>query len=306
MEDHETFEKVFDAVAQALAAEEPPAPALIGNLQKFFVEYLDGCHNKKEEEHLFPLIEQRGVPRQGGPLAVMLMEHEQSKALLAEFQKAAGAYAGGDASALPEVKRVFGAYSELLKAHFWKENDILYPMARRVMSDEDGQTVVDGITATEAALGEDTHERYYALADQIIGGSLKNLVYGVPYELLGPMLDTLPLELSFVDAEDTVLYYSHENSEKIFPRTRGAIGTKVQNCHPPDSIDIVNRILDEFRAGTREVAEFWIEMGGKFIHIRYWPVRGPEGEYLGCLEAVQDVTGIRALTGQRRILDENG
>ena len=116
--------------------------------------------------------------------------------------------------------------------------------------------------------------------------------------MLAAILNTLPVELSFVDEDDTVRYFSHEHGEKIFPRTRGVIGMKVQNCHPQKSVHVVNRILADFKAGTREVAEFWIEMGGRFLHIRYWPVRDPAGDYLGCLEIVQDVTGIRALTGR--------
>ncbi len=121
---------------------------------------------------------------------------------------------------------------------------------------------------------------------------------------MAAILNTLPVELSFVDKDDKVRYFSHENGEKIFPRTRGVIGMAVQNCHPEKSVHLVNRILADFKAGTRTVAEFWIEMGGRFVHIRYFPVRGPEGEYLGTLEVVQDVAGIRALTGERRLLAE--
>jgi hypothetical protein len=112
------------------------------------------------------------------------------------------------------------------------------------------------------------------------------------------------VELSFVDADDTVRYFSHEDAAKIFPRTRGVIGNKVQNCHPQKSVHVVNRILADFKAGKRELAEFWIEMGERFVHIRYWPVRDRTGRYLGCLETVQDVAGIRALVGNQRLLDE--
>jgi PAS domain S-box-containing protein len=116
------------------------------------------------------------------------------------------------------------------------------------------------------------------------------------------MLTHLPVDISFVDEEDTVRYYS-ESPERIFTRSPGVIGRKVQNCHPPKSLHMVDRILGEFRAGTKDVAEFWFEMGGKFIHVRYFAMRNVEGEYRGCLEVSQDVTGIRALTGQKRLLD---
>ncbi len=305
MTDHQTTEKVFEAVERALAGPGEPARNLIGDAARYFREYVDGCHNKKEENHLFPLIEQRGIPRSGGPLAVMLMEHEQNRVLLSRLTPLVDAYVGGDAGVLHELRTVFAEYAALMKNHFWKENDILYPMARRVMSAADGQTVVAGIEATEASVGPGTRAKYYGLADRIIrGGGVEDLSFGVERDVMAAILNTLPVELSFVDKDDTVRYFSHENGEKIFPRTRGVIGMAVQNCHPEKSVHLVNRILADFKAGTRTVAEFWIEMGGRFVHIRYFPVRGPEGEYLGTLEVVQDAAGIRALTGERRLLAE--
>ena len=305
MTDHQTTEQVFEAVERALAGPGNPATGLLQDAGRYFREYVDGCHNKKEENHLFPLIEQRGIPRSGGPLAVMLMEHEQNRVLLSRLTPLIDAYVGGDAGILGQLRAVFGEYTALMKNHFWKENDILYPMARRVMSAADGQAVVAGIEATEASLGQGTRAKYYGLAERIIrGGGVEDLSFGIEREVMAAILNTLPVELSFVDKDDKVRYFSHENGEKIFPRTRGVIGMAVQNCHPEKSVHLVNGILADFKAGTRTVAEFWIEMGGRFLHIRYYPVRGLEGEYLGTLEVVQDVTGIRALTGERRLLAE--
>jgi len=121
-------------------------------------------------------------------------------------------------------------------------------------------------------------------------------------EQVDMILRHLPVDLSFVDADGYVRYYS-ETPERLFPRTPGAIGRHVENCHPPKSVHMVKEILRAFAAGEREVAEFWIQMQGKFIHIRYFAVRNPAGEYLGCLEVSQDVTAIRALEGQRRLLE---
>ena len=107
-----------------------------------------------------------------------------------------------------------------------------------------------------------------------------------------------------MDADDTVRYFNHENRKKIFPRTRGAVGMKVQQCHPQGSVHLVNQILVDFKAGTRDVAEFWIDFMDMKVHIRYWPVRSPRGEYLGCLETVQDVTAIQQIKGEHRLLEE--
>jgi DUF438 domain-containing protein len=305
MNDHQTTERVFEAVDKALSDPTPPPIDLMRDAARYFLEYVDGCHNRKEEDHLFPLIEQRGIPSQGGPLAVMLSEHEQSRVILPRLLALVEAYAGGRATVLPDLRQVFAEYSLLLKNHYWKENDILYPMARRVMTEADAETVVSGIEATEAALGPDTRARYYALADRIItGGGVEDLSFGVDRDVMAAILNTLPVELSFVDKDDIVRYFSHENGAKIFPRTRGVIGMAVQNCHPEKSVHLVNRILADFKAGRRSVAEFWIEMGGRFVHIRYFPVRGAKGEYLGTLEVVQDVSAVRSLTGERRLMAE--
>ena len=108
-----------------------------------------------------------------------------------------------------------------------------------------------------------------------------------------------------MDREDTVRYFNRTR-ERTFLRPPAAIGRKVQKCHPPASLHRVQRILDDFRAGRRDVAEFWIQMQGRFVHIRYFALRDEQGEYQGTLEVVQDVTDIRALEGERRWLDEEG
>jgi hypothetical protein len=305
MADHEMTERVIDAVGRAFETPGGPPKRLVGETVEYFECYVDQCHNRKEEDHLFPLIERLGVPRQGGPLGVMLQEHEESKRLLARFVALGRAYVAGDDSRLEGLKAIFAEYATLLKNHYWKENDILYPMARRVMQPTHAQAVVTGIERVEASAGPDTRQRYYALANRIIAaGRLDDLVAGLEPHVLAAMLNTLPIELSFVDAQDRVRYFSHENLPKIFGRTRGVIGMPVQQCHPEKSVDRVNAILASFKAGQRKVAEFWMDLAGRKVHIRYFAVHGQDGAYLGCLETVQDVTAIQQLTGQRRLLDE--
>ena len=119
------------------------------------------------------------------------------------------------------------------------------------------------------------------------------------------MLNTIPFDVTFVDADDTVQYFS-EGRERIFARTRAILGRKVQYCHPPKSVDIVQRILSDFRAGKQEQARFWIELGGEFICIEYFALRDADGTYLGCLEVSQDLTEKRTLTGQQRLLNYVG
>jgi len=118
------------------------------------------------------------------------------------------------------------------------------------------------------------------------------------------LLDAITVDLSFVDASDRVTYFNSPKSGRIFPRTKMDIGRKVQNCHPPQSLDKVNAILDGFRDGSRERASFWINLGGRLVTIDYFPVRSAEGAYLGTVEVTQDVSRPRSLEGERRILDD--
>ncbi len=117
------------------------------------------------------------------------------------------------------------------------------------------------------------------------------------------MLTNLPVDITFVDENDTVRYFSN-TPQRIFRRTPAIIGRKVQNCHPPASVDKVVKIIEDFRAGNRDVAEFWIQMGGKFIHIRYFAMRDAAGAYRGTLEVSQDITALRQLEGERRLLED--
>lgn len=304
MTDHETTEKVFDAFH--LALQEPvPSPAIVADALEYFTGYVERVHAHKEEDHLFPLLESRGMRLDAGPLAVMLMEHQQSADLLEQLKSLARDYVAGNREVLPKLRSTFEGYAGVLKDHFWKENDVLFPMARRVLAPADGDRVMAGIAAVEAAFGPDTRQRYYDLARRIVeGGDVRDLSANLAPDVLAAMLNTLPIELSFVDADDRVQYFSHENQAKVFPRTRGAIGRAVQQCHPPKSVDKVNAILASFKAGTRDVAEFWLDMRGRKIHVRYFAVRSPQGEYLGTVETVQDITPIQQIQGERRLVDE--
>jgi PAS domain S-box-containing protein len=119
------------------------------------------------------------------------------------------------------------------------------------------------------------------------------------------LLDTLPVDVTFVDKEDTVKYFS-KDAKRIFVRTKAIIGRKVQLCHPQKSVHIVNRILDAFKTGKKDVAEFWIQKDNRLIHIRYFAVRDKDKKYLGTIEVTQDITDIKKIEGEKRLLDWKG
>ena len=120
-------------------------------------------------------------------------------------------------------------------------------------------------------------------------------------EELGMILNTLPVDITFVDKDDTVRYFS-QSKDRIFPRAKAIIGRKVQQCHPQKSLHKVEQILNDFKQNKRDVAGFWIDLKGKLIYIRYFAVRDRNGKYVGTVEVTQDITDIKNLEGEKRLL----
>jgi hypothetical protein len=120
-------------------------------------------------------------------------------------------------------------------------------------------------------------------------------------EVLDAVLNALPVEISFVDENDTVRYFN-KNGDRIFPRPPAVIGRKVQDCHPKKSLHKVSQILDDFKNNKRSSAEFWIDLKNRKVYIRYFAVRDKSGKYLGCLEVSQDITDIQKIKGEKRLL----
>ena len=113
-------------------------------------------------------------------------------------------------------------------------------------------------------------------------------------------LKTVPFDITFVDKDDYVRYF---NKSEIFARSKAVLGRKVQQCHPQKSVHMVNKILESFKSGKKDVAEFWMSLKGRLIHIRYFAVRGKDGKYLGTMEVTQDITDLKKLEGEKRLLD---
>ncbi|MCK4247603.1 MAG: DUF438 domain-containing protein [Methanomicrobia archaeon] len=128
------------------------------------------------------------------------------------------------------------------------------------------------------------------------------MIENLSYDILEAIFDAMPIEVSFIDSEDTVRYYS-KGDKRIFKRTPSVIGLKVQNCHPKKSLDKVNQVLNNLREGKKDSEEFWIDLNDRKIYIRYFAVRDKNGKYLGTLEASQDITDIQKIKGEKRLSD---
>ncbi len=255
-------------------------------------------HYLRKENQLFPVMERHGIE---GPPKVMWSLHDDVRALL---KHARSAVSEGDASGAAKYALAFAQGVENMIA---KEEKVLFPMVLEKFNDVDWAAVKEGEHETGYALFEPTVAEMPTKAPMKANanesGALLGLATGgLTLEQVNLLLTHLPVDVSFVDESDTVRYYS-DVKERIFPRSPGVIGRKVQNCHPPGSVHVVQNILDSFRRGEKDVAEFWINLQGRFVHIRYFAVRDAEGNYRGTLEVSQDLTGIRKLEGERRLLD---
>lgn len=262
-------------------------------------------HFEREENVLFPYLESHGIE---GPPQAMWSEHEVLRAKEKELVSLIGGQGDREhGEFVADLECQASTLLALLNAHFHKENHVLFPMAvraldvhewneaRRQFQEVGPCNFVEPHAPLEfrtVEVGEATPAQEVVLPTGRFTAAELEMV-----------LSALPVDFTFVDKDDRVRFYSN-SPERIFVRTPAVIGRKVQNCHPQKSVHVVQRILDDFRAGAREVAEFWLETGGRFVHIRYFPLRGPSGEYMGVLEMVQDVTRIRELEGQKRLLDE--
>jgi len=254
-------------------------------------------HYLKKENQLFPVLEARDI---SGPSKVMWAIDDDIRRAIKELRRDV---AGGSADPA-KVETLVREVRDMI----YKEEHILFPMALEVLTEEDWAKVAEGEMEIGYAWVEPEQKWSPHVGspspDFIAGkaGSLNLDTGQLSPEQVNLLLTHLPVDISFVDEKDEVAYYS-AGPERIFPRSPGVIGRKVQNCHPPKSVATVERIIEEFRRGTKDEAEFWIRMGGRFLHIRYFAVRDGEGAYRGTLEVSQDVTAVRALEGEKRLLD---
>ncbi len=254
-------------------------------------------HFLRKENQLFPIFETKGV---SGPSKVMWALHDDIRGFIKDVRKR---------TVDGKMEKVaIEALAKMVNDMIYKEEHILFPMALETLSEDEWVKVKKGedeigfcwIKPETQWKPSPGSFQQVLLAEKV--GSLNLDTGQLTAEQVNLILTHLPVDISFVNEEDEVSYYS-SGPERIFPRSPGVIGRKVQNCHPPKSVDMVEKILSTFKAGTKNVAEFWIQMHGKVIHIRYFAVRDQAGTYRGCLEVSQDITHIQKLTGQKRLLD---
>jgi DUF438 domain-containing protein len=282
-----------------------PQPDVMMRIRSAFNTLMDvDKHYRRKENLLFPFLEKYGIT---GPPTVMWGKHDQvrkqMKAAL-EMLSHKGELTSDEIVTVNELvlKPVLKGIKDMIS----KEEQILFPMCMDRLTDEEWYQIMVQSPEIGFCLYDPKDEwrpsGTMTGGERIIDGNRVQLPSGsfLPKELIW-MLNTLPVDLTFVDKDDTVRYFT-QGKERIFDRNRTILGRKVQLCHPPQSVHVVNQILDDFRSGRQDSAAFWINMGGKFIHIEYFAVRDDKGGYLGTVEVSQNLTELRALQGERRLL----
>jgi uncharacterized protein len=201
--------------------------------------------------------------------------------------------------------RIWGEMYLKMGALIYREEKILFPVAYRAIPEVrfrrmrlDMQEYGTSFGISKGDFVEESFSNESAKEQEEINLSVGKLLP----EQINLMLKNLPLDITFVDENDRVRYYS-QGKERIFPRSPGIIGRDVGNCHPPKSVHIVQKIVDDFKSGIRSEAEFWLQMDDQFIHIRYFPLF-ENGIYKGVIEVSQNITPLRALEGEKKLLDE--
>jgi len=273
-------------------------------------------HYARKEHYLFPYLEKYQFT---GPSSVMWGIHDDIRKGWKAMWVILQSPALPTASMAAKLDQTFSTMEKAIREMFYKEDRILFPAALERLTQKDWEEIFDQEAEIGFAYVTRGNQWRTIAVSQSAADKLKldqtqkgkeQLMTSVPLktgalnpEQLNMMLTTLPVDIAYVDENDTVLFYS-ETKDRIFRRTPAVIGRKVQNCHPLASVDKVVKIVEDFRTGKRNKAEFWIQMNGKFIYISYYAIRDAQGAYRGTLEVTQDLTHLREIQGEKRLLED--
>lgn len=259
-------------------------------LQKFDVHYL------KKENILFPYLEKKNKNFEG--LTLMWTLHDEARKNIAKMIE----YLEKDEFDRDEFNVQIGKLFFSLLGLVHKEEYILFPAAMEVISDDEWEDMnMQSLEYGFPFIDPPRIEKKELDIREFDGMKFKTDTGELSFEQILLIFNNLPVDLSFVDENDKLRFFT-KPKDRIFPRSPAAIGRDVRNCHPAKSIHVVEEIIGEFKAGRRDSATFWINFKGRLVLIQYFALRNSKGEYKGVLEVSQDVTEIKKLEGERRLL----
>lgn len=299
------IKKIISKIRDSI--QEIGTPSDVHNIQAGIEELLKvSIHYKKKENLLFPYMEKYGIT---APPKVMWGVDDEIRAAIKELKEIFS-----DEGKIEDIDKAISKLNEVIEKTeemIFKEENIMIPMLVETLTQEEWKIVSDEsaeigfmidnipvwkpITSDQPSVNKEDNQ------NEVSQGLIKLPSGQFNLEELTSMLNTLPLDITFVNKDDEVKYFS-EGKERAFPRTRSIIGRNVSNCHPPASIHIVEKLVEDFKAGIKDHEDFWINAGDKYILIRYYAVRNEKNEYLGTLEVTQDIKPIQEITGEKRLL----
>ena len=314
----DTFQRENEAITGVVSAMRTVAESLLdANVDTQVAEVLQALrhqlsqlleiekHYRRKENLLFSCLERHGIT---GPSKVMWGKDDEVREYLKAFRDCLAIPEEDPASWQVTTQLVFIPALDAVEEMIYKEEKILLPMSQEALTEDEWAEIWEqsdeyGWCLIEPRVGYQPARA--TQPDQVVQlpeGHAVTLPTGtlMMEQLLG-IFGALPVDITFVDSEDRVRFFS-EGPNRIFERSPAILGRQVQHCHPPKSVHIVEQILSDFRSGRQNIAEFWIQMQGRFIHIRYFAIRDEASQYLGTLEITQDITELRNLEGERRLL----
>lgn len=266
-------------------------------------------HYSRKENLLFPYLEKYEFT---GPTSVMWGIDDDIRKMLKEIiQVLRQSRETKDIDS--ELQSKIMVVVEALQSMIYKEENILFPTALELLTEDEWGHIMEesheiGFCLIEEEKGWKPGKREVKVVDEIVDskapqGYLKFDTGILKLEEIQAIFNHLPLDITYVDKDNIVKYFS-EGKERIFTRTRAIIGRKVENCHPPQSVHVVEKIVNDFKSGEKDHVDFWIKMKDMFIYIQYFAVRDSDGNFMGTLEVTQNIAGLRALDGEKRLLEE--
>lgn len=257
-------------------------------------------HYSRKENLLFPYLEKYGIT---APPKVMWGVDDEIRDGIKDVKRSLAEYKGNKDGIARKFSDVIDKVNEMI----FKEENILFPMALETLAEDEwfkiaeeseelGYFLIKPDKQWAQNRQEAKEENMHKAAEgiKLDTGALSN-------EELNSMMKRLPFDITFIDKNDIVKYFTQGN-ERIFARTAAVIGRTVQNCHPPASVHIVEKMLQDFKSGRKDHEDFWIMLGDLFVYIRYFAVRDDKGGYIGTLEVTQNIKPMQQLHGEKRLM----
>ncbi len=282
--------------------------AVVKNLKENFDKLWEiDKHYARKENLLFPYLEKYGIST---PPKVMWGVDDDIRDDIKAVMNLLKDYSGNKEEVIEKAEYALERVNEMI----FKEESILFPLAIDTLSEDEwlqvhksskeiGYTLIKP-RAKWVPARVDVEEKAREEGEEPSNDGYVDFDAGIMTpEEINAVLNTIPIDLTFVDKDGIVKWFSM-GKERIFARPKTVLGRRVENCHPPASVHVVEKIVEDLKSGKKDHEDFWIRMGERFVYIRYFAVRDKKGKFLGVLEVTQDIKPIQEITGEKRLLSE--